>query len=461
MPAFSSQRPAAAQRRFQNAAVETLIAEVAGSIADPELAWLFANCLPNTLDTTIDHRIGDDGRPDTYVITGDIDAMWLRDSAAQVWPFLPLARSDAALRAMLAGVVNRQAKSILLDPYANAFYRDPVLGYWQSDRTEMKPGVHERKWELDSLAYFLRLSHGYWTATGDLTPFDDTWRRAVSAAFALMQAEQSTGGDLTRSPYSFERYAGRRLTSHDCHAPSRDCGLIRCSFRPSDDMVKLPFLVPANAMLVVALRDLTGLLTALSCETLAFTARKIATDVGHALETHAVVRHPRHGEIWAYEVDGLGGAYLMDDANVPSLLSLPYLGFCAPDDPRYLRTRAFCLGVDNPHFVSGTAATGIGSPHTGPGTIWPMALAMQALTATDDAEIRECLRQLKTSHAGTGFMHESFDANDPRRFTRPWFAWANTLFGELIVTLSEKRPHLLSQGGTTSVSSIPALSHSS
>jgi hypothetical protein len=440
---FVIQRPAAGKRRFQSA-IEALIAEVAGSIGDPELAWLFENCLPNTLDTTVDHRIGADGRPDTYVITGDIDAMWLRDSAAQVWPFLPLARSDAALRAMLAGVINRQAKSILLDPYANAFYRDPVFGYWRTDRTQMKPGVHERKWELDSLAYFLRLSHGYWAATGDLSPFDETWRHAVSATFAVMKVEQATGDDPTRSPYMFERLSNGRLSSHSCRGLSRNCGLIRCSFRPSDDMVELPFLVPANAMLTVALRDLTALLKALSGETLAVAAQRIAADIGEALEAHAVVHHPRHGEIWAYEIDGLGGVNLMDDANVPSLLSLPYLGFCAPDDPRYLRTRAFCLSTDNPCFVSGTAASGIGSPHTGSGTIWPMALAMQALTSTDDEEILVCLRRLKATHAGTGFMHESFDANDASRFTRPWFAWANTLFGELLVTLHRQRPHLLS-----------------
>ena len=172
-PGFVSQRPVAGKRCFQSAAVEALIAKVSGDIADPELAWLFENCLPNTLDTTIDHRTGADGRPDTYVITGDIAAMWLRDSAAQVWPYLPLARTDLAMRALIAGVIHRQTGGVLLDPYANAFYRDPVFGDWKNDGTVMLPGVHERKWELDSLAYFLRLSHGYWTATGDASPFDD------------------------------------------------------------------------------------------------------------------------------------------------------------------------------------------------------------------------------------------------------------------------------------------------
>ncbi|MDF3057625.1 MAG: hypothetical protein K0R17_1840 [Rariglobus sp.] len=443
MSSFVSQRPPAKDRRFSSAAVESLIGSVSARIADPELAWLFANCLPNTLDTTVDHRIGADGRPDTYVITGDIDAMWLRDSAAQVWPCLPLARTDEALRRMLAGVVNRQARCILLDPYANAFYRDPVLGYWQSDLTEMRPGVHERKWEIDSLAYFLRLSHAYWTATGDTSPFDATWQAAVRAVFATIRTEQTVGADPSRSPYTFERAAGQHLPSHACRVKSPDCGLVRCSFRPSDDMVKLPFLVPANAMLAVALRDASTLLAALHLDDLAAAAHTQSETITHALETHAVVSHPVHGEIWAYEVDGYGDALLMDDANAPSLLSLPYLGFCPPDDPRYRRTRAFVLSSDNPHHVTGRAATGVGSPHTGPGTIWPMALTLQALTSTDDTEILRCLAQLKSTHAGTGFMHESFDAGNPASFTRPWFAWANTLFGELIVTLHQQRPHLL------------------
>lgn len=444
MPAFVCQRPPVAERRFTSDVVESLIARVASQIADPELAWLFANCLPNTLDTTVDHRLDADGRPDTYVITGDIDAMWLRDSAAQVWPFLPLARADAPLRAMLAGVINRQARCILIDPYANAFYRDPgVTGRWHTDLTEMRPGVHERKWELDSLAYFLRLSHGYWQATGDTSPFETGWRRAVAAVLATLRVEQSVGDDPARSPYNFERVVGDIAGSHSNRVKSRDCGLVRCSFRPSDDMTALPFLVPANAMIAVALRDTAALLETLGLADLAHEARAQSEIITRALEAHAVVQHPAHGEIWAYETDGYGNHHLMDDANAPSLLSLPYLGFCAPDDARYLRTRAFVLGPDNPHHVAGIAASGVGSPHTGPGTIWPMALSMQALTSTDDAEILDCLNALKSTHAGTGFMHESFNADDPARFSRPWFAWANTLFGELIVTLARDRAHLL------------------
>jgi meiotically up-regulated gene 157 (Mug157) protein len=204
--------------------------------------------------------------------------------------------------------------------------------------------------------------------------------------------------------------------------------------------------VPANAMMAGALRSVVPLLETLGHAASAGRASRLAEEIAEALQSHARIRHPVHGEIWAYEVDGLGGVHFMDDANVPSLLALPYLGFCERNDPLYLRTRAFCLSRENPHFVAGGAFAGIGSPHTKAGTIWPMALAMQALTAESDEEIRSCLRQLKACHAGTGFMHESFLATDPGDFTRPWFAWANTLFGELIATLHQERPHLLREG---------------
>jgi hypothetical protein len=438
-----SKRPAENERCFTSDAVEAAIRNISSQMKDRELAQLFENCLPNTLDTTVFFSEAADGTPDTYVITGDIDAMWLRDSAAQVWPCLPLASNDAPLRSMLAGVVRRQAQCVLLDPYANAFYRDPVLGYWKTDLTEMRPGVHERKWEIDSLAYFIRLSHAYWIATDDTSPFNDTWQRALRAVFAVIRVEQNAGEGPVRSPYTFERPGGTKLPNDGYGLPSRNCGLVRCAFRPSDDMVRYPFLVPANAMLSVALRDLATLLDTLQLAELAETARVISGEISVAIETYAVVQHPVHGEIWAYETDGYGNHHLMDDSNVPSLLSLPYLGFCPYDDPRYLRTRAFCLSPDNPSFASGPAGSGIGSPHTGPNTIWPMSLSMQALTALDDAEILYCLALLKATHAGTGLMHESFNADNAENFTRPWFAWANTLFGELIMTLWETRRELL------------------
>lgn len=436
----ASLRPAPARRRFVSASVDAAIADVSAAIRDGELAWLFGNCLPNTLDTTVALGADVDGAPDAYVVTGDIDAMWLRDSTAQVWPYLPLARGDAVLRDLLGGVIRRQARCILLDPYANAFYRSPKLGEWQHDHTEMRPGVHERKWEVDSLAYCLRLAHGYWRATSDPTPFDATWLRSLETLLATLRTEQ--GSD---SPYSFRRTCdfGDSLANGGKGDPWRSCGLVRGGFRPSDDQTKLPFHIPSNAMLVPALRGVAELLAGIGQPSVARNVLALAAEIGGALVQHGLASHRTHGEIWAYEVDGFGGACLMDDANVPSLLALPYLGFCAKEDPRYLRTRAFCLSPANPYFAAGRAAAGVGSPHTGAGTIWPIALVMQALTATEDAEILRCLRALKATHAGTGFMHESFHCDDAGRFTRPWFAWANTLFGELILTLHRERPHLL------------------
>jgi len=443
-PRLPSRRPPADQRTFTSPACERLIDEVAATIADDELRWLFTNCLPNTLDTTVALSRDADGRPDTYVITGDIDAMWLRDSAAQVWPCLPLARDHADIRDLLAGVVRRQTACILLDPYANAFYREARLGEWRDDGTLMVPGVHERKWELDSPSYFLRLSHGYWHATGDISPFDARWREAVRAVLRLLRVEQ--GGVPGRSPYVFTRRGHTdSLLNGGFGDPAKPCGLVRSAFRPSDDLCKLPYHVPSNAMASVALRETADLLDTLGDHADADEARAISLEIAAALETHAVVRHPALGEIWAYEIDGYGSACLMDDANVPSLLSLPYLGFCAKDDPRYLRTRSFCLSDANPYFFRGAAGEGVGGPHAGLRTIWPLAIVMRALTALDDAEILACLRQLRATHAGTGFMHETFHADDAARFTRSWFAWANTLFGELVLTLRSERPHLLAR----------------
>lgn len=443
-PPFPSHRPAPADRHFTSPAIERALEEIRGSMADAELAWMFGNCFPNTPDTTIFSETGADGHPDTYVITGDIAAMWLRDSTAQVWPFLALAAAAEPLRGMLEGVIRRQARSVLLDPYANAFYRDAVLGEFQNDRTEMRPGVHERKYELDSPAAFLRLSSGYWKNLGDVKPFDRVWIEAVETVFQLIRTEQQ---EHWKSPYRFQRgcLSGNTPGNYGHGDPGRPCGLVRSGFRPSDDVCKLPYLVPANAMMAVELDRIAELLTVLNRPDAAAEARRLSGEIRDGLEKCALVAHPRLGEIWAYEVDGYGGSYLMDDANVPSLLALPYLGFCAKDDSRYLRTRAFCLGSDNPYFGRADQVAGIGSPHTGFGSVWPMAITMQALTAVDDGEILQCLRLLKATHAGTGFMHESFDPRNPAKFSRPWFAWANTLFGELIVTLSRERRHLLEQ----------------
>jgi meiotically up-regulated gene 157 (Mug157) protein len=431
--AFVSLRPALAERKFTSDAVEAKIAQVKSALTDPELAWLFENCYPNTLDTTV--RFGTlDGKPDTFVITGDIDAMWLRDSTAQVWPYLPLARDDRKLRELLAGVVHRQTRSVLIDPYANAFNFGPTGSEWSKDRTRMKPELHERKWEIDSLCYTVRLAHGYWKATGDTSCFDGAWQ---SAAALIVQTFREQQRKENRGPYSFQRVTANPTDSlpQDGYGnPTRPCGLIHSAFRPSDDACIFPFLIPSNLFAVTALEQLREIhATVLGNQAFAAQCQALAADVRQAVDTYARTVHGRHGEIYAYEVDGFGNRLFQDDANVPSLLSLPYLGCCAGDDPLYLRTRAFVLSDDNPYFYRGPAGEGLGGPHSGLGMIWPLGIITRALTSRDPQEISACLAELKATHAGTGFMHESFSRNDASQFTRKWFAWANTLFGELVL----------------------------
>jgi meiotically up-regulated gene 157 (Mug157) protein len=431
---FPTRRPAPADRKFTSDAVEAKIQEVQAAIADPELAWLFENCFPNTLDTTI-HAGSLDGKPDTFVITGDIDAMWLRDSAAQVWPYLPLARNDAKLRTMLAGVVNRQTRCILIDPYANAFNYGPTGSEWSTDHTRMKPELHERKWEIDSLCYPVRLAHGYWKATGDASCFDKLWQDAAALIVETFREQQRL---KNRGPYRFQRITAvpsDSLPGDGYGNPTRPCGLIHSGFRPSDDACIFPFLVPSNLFAVAALEQLREIhTTALANASFAQQCHELAEQVRQALAIHARARHPQYGEIYAYEVDGFGNRLFQDDAGPPSLLSLPYLGCCAVDDPIYQATRAFVLSDDNPYFYRGSAGEGEGSPHAGLGMIWPLGIIMRALTTRDPKEMAASLAMLKATHAGTGFMHESFSRNDASHYTRKWFAWANTLFGELILT---------------------------
>ena len=438
-----TRRPPPPQRCFQSEAVESALAEGARRIGDPVLAWLFTNTFPNTLDTTV--TFDESGEhPDTFVVTGDIPAMWLRDSTAQVWPFLPFMAKDERLRKMVEGLIRRQVSCVQLDPYANAFYREPVFGEWRNDQTDMKPGVHERKWELDSPLYFLRLCRGYRQQAGDFAPFDAAWVAALDRILDCLRDQQR---DEHR--YRFVRSATKAPPHAGRGNPSRFCGLVRSAYRPSDDACIFPFLIPSNAMAVVELRA-----TASLCEELhpqlgdalrqtAGEFRALAAEIEAGIQAFGRVETGPGALEFAYEVDGFGSRLLMDDANTPNLLSLPYLGYVAVQDPVYQRTRARVLSAANPYFAQGTLGAGLGSPHVSRKHVWPMGLMMQAITSTDDAEITTCLRLLVKAHAVTGFMHESFHVDDSSNFTRPWFAWANTLFGELILKVLAERPHLI------------------
>jgi meiotically up-regulated gene 157 (Mug157) protein len=438
-------RPAVGARHFTSEAVETLIQQVKKQIPDVPLATIFENCFPNTLDTTV-FPGAYEGKPDTYIVTGDIDAMWLRDSSAQVTPYLPLAKRDHRLRELLEGVIRRQARMILIDAYANAFMRDTTaaaLPWAVKDKTQHYPGVGERKWEVDSLCYPIRLAHGYWRQTGDASPFDTQWKEAAWTILRTFRTQQRKQG---KGPYSFQRESETptdTLALDGFGNPAIPIGMIFSMFRPSDDACTYPLFVAANLFAVVSLRQLAELASqVLNDPKLAQEAHALAAEVDSALSTYGKTQEAKYGDIWAYEVDGYGNKLMMDDANAPGLLSLPYLGCCTIDDPLYQRTRQFVLSAANPYFFRGTAAEGVGGPHVGLNMIWPMSIIIRALTSRNNAEIRECLRWLRNTTAGTGFMHESFQKDDPKVFTRPWFAWANTLFGELTVRLASDRPQL-------------------
>ena len=429
-------RPPVEERAFVSPAVDADTEAIAAQITHPKLKEMFRKCFPNTLDTTVHYAEDEDGRPDTYVYTGDIPAMWLRDSGAQVWPYLAYVNEDEALRKMIAGVINRQFKFILIDPYANAFNVDPVGPADKTDFPKPGPYVFERKWEIDSQCYPVRLAYAYWKKTGDTSVFGDLWMDTAKTILATFKEQQRKEG---HGSYIFLRETDRQLDTKCVVGrgnPVKPVGLIASSFRPSDDATTFEFLVPSNFMAVTTLKKMAEILENVNGKPeMAAECIALAEEVSTALQQYAIVDHPKYGKIYAYEVDGFGSHQLMDDANVPSLLALGYLDPEMYDDPVYLNTRRFVWSEDNPYFKRGKAGEGIGGPHTGTESVWPMSIMMKAFTAQSDDEIRECLTQLLRTDAGTGFMHESFQKDDADDFTRPWFAWANTLFGELVSKL--------------------------
>ena len=305
-----------------------------------------------------------------------------------------------------------------------------------SDGTAMKPELHERKWEIDSLCYPIRLAYHYWKTTGDTSIFDEEWLQAITLVLQTFKEQQRKDGV---GPYSFLRVTDRALDTLNnggLGAPVKPVGLIVSSFRPSDDATTLQFLVPSNFFAVSSLRKAAEILTEVNKKpTQAKECIDLAQEVETALKEYAVYNHPKYGKIYAFEVDGFGNHLLMDDANVPSLLAMPYLGDVDANDPIYQNTRKYVWSEDNPYFFRGKAGEGIGGPHIGYDMAWPMSLMMKAFTSKDDQEIKWCIKMLIDTDANTGFMHESFNVNDPNKFTREWFAWQNTLFGELILKL--------------------------
>lgn len=413
------------------------IADTAKILAGyPKLQKLYRNCYPNTLETTAETL--PDGS--TFLYTGDIPAMWLRDSAAQVTQYLPLAGDDPEIRSLLRGVIERQLFYIRVDPYANSFNLAPSGHHYTNDRPAASPWVWERKYEIDSLCYPFRLAYLYWKASGDSTLFDTGFVQTAQTVVELWIREQN---HMANSEYYFDRPgAGWIDTLHNGGVgyPVNITGMTWSGFRPSDDSCTFGYPIASNMFAAVTLRQMQEIFAAYpeaggdaaAVSALCRKADTLREEIEHGIAVYGIVDHPKYGKIYACETDGFGNHVLADDANVPSLLSAPYLGFCLPDDPIYRNTRRFILSEDNPFFYQGSAASGVGSPHTPKGYIWHIALSMQGLTSTSETEMRSILDMLAATDADTGYMHEGFDANDPTKFTRAWFAWSNSLFAEFV-----------------------------
>lgn len=397
---------------------------------EQKLLEQFRTSFANTLETTL--KVMEDGT--VYVITGDIPAMWLRDSTAQIRPYLFLGEKDEKIKDLIAGLVKRQFFYICLDPYANAFNEGPTGACWEKDDPDQSPWVWERKFEIDSLCYPVQLAWLLWKNTGCTAQFDENFRKGVWKILDVFQTEQN---HEEKSPYVFIRkgsYYSDTLSREGKGALVRpDIGLIWSGFRPSDDACTYGYLIPSNMFAVVVLGYLEEIAEKiLRDESLRERAGKMKAQVQNAIEIYGRVKTEEFGTVYAYEVDGYGMVNLMDDANVPSLLSMSYLGYPA-DRETMENTRRMILSEGNPYYYKGKAASGIGSPHTPSGYIWPIALAMEGLTSNSREEKKRILDTLVSTTGGTGMIHEGFSADNPEKYTREWFSWANAMYGELFL----------------------------
>ncbi|MFL2099802.1 glycoside hydrolase family 125 protein [Desemzia sp. FAM 24101] len=395
----------------------------------PEWLEIFNGSFLDTLQNTV--KILEDDT--TFVLTGDIPAMWLRDSTAQIRPYLFLANESEEIKSIIKGLIERHFKLIHIDPYANAFNEEENKAGHQTDYTEMNSIVWERKYEVDSLCYPIQLSYLYYKQTKDTSHFNDTFLKAVEDILTVWETEQRH----ENSPYLFERDTWRKedtLVNEGKGSEVAYTGMTWSGFRPSDDTCEYHYLVPSNMFAVVVLRYLEEIFTdVLPDEAKKERVKKLREEIKAGISKHAIVENNQGKKIYAYEVDGLGNASIMDDANIPNLLSAPYLGFCSADDPVYVNTRETILSSENPYYYSGSEASGIGSSHTPEDYIWHLSLAMEGLTSDNKEDKKRLLDTLVKTDGGKKAMHEGFHKNDSTQYTREWFSWPNMLFCELML----------------------------
>ena len=418
--------------QYSKEVIETLKANVAQKSSNPRWSEVFSNCFDNTLETTVKLTEAED----IFVITGDIPAMWLRDSSAQIKPYLVIANQDPKIKEMIQGLLERQVKCILIDPYANAFNETENGACYHQDITEMNGWIWERKYEVDSLCYPIELAYLLWKKTGETNHFTKEFKQAAETIIKLFKKEQRH----ENSTYRFERFGERpedTLSNDGLGEPCGYTGMTWSGFRPSDDSCTFNYLVPANMFAVVILGYLAEIFEEIYHEKTAVEeANQLKEEINRGIEEWGIVEHEGK-KVYAYEVDGLGNYVLMDDANVPSLLAAPYLGYCEIDDAIYQQTRAVLLSEKNPYYYEGNYLKGIGSEHTPKEYVWPIALAIQGLTTNKKAEKIEMLNKLVETEAGTNYMHEGINVNNPNEYTREWFSWANMMFCELLLDCLE------------------------
>ncbi|CBX93974.1 hypothetical protein IAQ61_003848 [Plenodomus lingam] len=469
------QRPSKYCRTFQSPLVERVIEDFKEKIVDKDLARLFENAFPNTLDTTVRWHVDGTTKqkmtkkhwdpaawqgPQSFIVTGDINAEWLRDSTNQLAQYQLLAKKDEGIHRLILGAINTQAEYVIGSPYCNAFQPPPPSGIsptFQGDGDTVHPAyeesfVFECKYELDSLAHFLSLSNQFYNHTGSTAFVNARWLSALDTLLSVLTDQSKGTFNETTGEYQGNEYRFQRRTNSGTETLglsgvgnplASNTGLIRSAFRPSDDATILGFFIPANAMIAVELARTAALLKAADKKTLATEVNTWAETINAAVWEHGVVTHKTHGKVFAFEVDGYGSSILMDDANLPSLLSLPLLGFTSTDNEIYMNTRKMILQKQsNPYYLVGSDFSGIGGPHVGLESAWPMSVLVQAMTSEDDEEIMKCLSSVMNVSI-RGLIHESVNVEEGFRYSRSWFAWANSVFAQTILDLAQRKPHLL------------------
>lgn len=464
------QRPSEKCRTFTSTAVEKVISDLNSRIADPDLARLFENCFPNTLDTTVRwHHPGAD--PQTFIVTGDIDALWLRDSHKQVNVYSGLAAQDSKIRGLILGTINTQSDYVISHPYCNAFHPPPQSGLrfnYNNENDMVYPRVNlnivfECKYEIDSLASFLGIANDYYSATADLSFVSPSWLKALARLLRVLQEQAistySETGQKLPNYYTFRRRTDTGTETLNLagagNPVNRNTSLIRSAFRPSDDATIYQFFIPGNAFMSIELKRTAKLLNILDHKELAEKLHTLGEDIERGIYEHGTYEHPTFGRVFAYEIDGYGSVSIMDDANTPSLLSLPDMGFVSRDNEIYLNTRKMILSkTGNPYYLKGEFFEGVGGPHIGTRFAWPMSHLVAIRTSDNDTEIAHSLDLVKKSTAGLGLMHESVNVDLPHSFTRSWFAWCNSEFAKTILDLAERKPHLIFGPGDTTPYSL-------